>query len=120
MAGARGQTRLAVAVEAAALPTSLPTTNTTAIVYSREGYIGTIPTEFGLLTEVTDMYLNANDLAGAIPTQLGKLGQMSNGLWLQANSLSSAIPTQIGLLDQMSCCFDLHSNSLSSVIPTQV
>ena len=120
MAGARGLTRLAVAVEAAALPTSLPTTNTTAIVYSREGYIGTIPTEFGLLTEVTDLSLFANALTGTIPTQLGLLAQMSDNFDISSNSLSSTIPSQLGLLVQMKSTFDVSLNVLSSALPTQL
>jgi hypothetical protein len=63
-----------MAVGAATLPTTLPTTDTTAIDYSYGGYNGTIPTEFGLLTKVTEMFLGENDLTGAIPTQLGAHG----------------------------------------------
>ena len=62
-----------VAVGAAKLPITLPTDGTTAILFgtAQGTYTGTIPTEFGLLTEVTEMYLNANDLTGTIPTELG-------------------------------------------------
>ena len=116
MTGARARTTVGVAT----LPTTLPTTKTTAIRYDQGGYTGTIPTEFGLLTKVTEMSLKENDLSGAIPTQLGYCNQMNSCFDLAWNSLSLAIPTQLGLLVQMSSGFSLAWNSLSSAIPTQV
>ena len=116
MTGARARTPIGVAT----LPTTLPTTKTTAIRYDQGGYTGTIPTEFGLLTKVTELSLTENDLSGAIPTQLGYCNQMNSCFDLGWNSLSSAIPTQLGHLDQLSSGFNLYSNSLSSAIPTQL
>ena len=77
------------------LPTTLPTTKTTAIDYSLGGYTGTIPTEFGLLTKVTEVSLRENALTGAIATELGLLDQMTEYFLLSWNSLSSTFPTQV-------------------------
>ena len=51
------------------LPTNLPT-NTTSLssdYYNDKGYTGTIPTEFGLMTAVTEFNLGNNELTGTIP-----------------------------------------------------
>ena len=53
------------------LPTviELPnTTSTTEIEYTSQGYSGTIPTEYGLLTDLITCALAMNELTGAIPT----------------------------------------------------
>lgn len=107
-------------VEAATLPTTLPVKDTIFIEYGNEGYSGTIPTEFGLLTELTTLNLRENSLTGAVPTELGKLDQMKSTFWLDENSLSSTIPTELGNLDQMRSYFGVSKNSLSSAIPTEL
>ena len=56
---------------AATLPTTLPT-DTTSLNLDNNEYSGTVPTQFGLLTNmVGSVYLNNNELTGALPTQLG-------------------------------------------------
>ena len=52
------------------LPTKLPT-STTSLDYSLQGYVGTVPTEFGLLTSATELNLCGNRLHGTLPTELG-------------------------------------------------
>ena len=53
------------------LPTTLPVAKTSVIDYRNEGFTGSIPTEFGLLTELTRLNLADNTLTGSIPTELG-------------------------------------------------
>ena len=83
------------AVGAATLPTTLPVKGTTAVACNLGGFTGTIPTEFGLLTKVTEVNLMKNYLTGAIATELGLLDQMTEYFFLSWNSLSSTIPTQV-------------------------
>ena len=52
------------------IPTTLPT-STTILDIGNGGFTGTIPTELGLLTELTRLNLKRNSLEGAIPTELG-------------------------------------------------
>ena len=48
--------------------------------------LGTIPSEFGLLSSMTGMYLPVNNLTGTIPTELGLLSRLQV-LTLDQNSL---------------------------------
>ena len=52
------------------LPTTLPATDTMTVNCATEGYSGTIPTEFGLLTKLTELSVTNNWLTGAVPTQV--------------------------------------------------
>ena len=62
----------------ATLPTSLPT-GTTSLSYGNAGYSGTIPTQFGLLTNmVGPASLHENGLTGVVPTQLGLWTRMTS------------------------------------------
>ena len=45
------------------LPTTLPATDTMTVSYVHEGYSGTIPTEFGLLTKLTELAVTNNGLS---------------------------------------------------------
>ena len=61
---------------------------------------GTMPTQFGLLTEMYTLYLGDNSLSGTIPTQLGLLSKLVM-LDFYDNSLDGTIPTQLGLLTKL-------------------
>ena len=51
----------------------LPIKDTMAISYSQRGYTGTIPTEFGRMSEMASgFYLYSNKISSSIPTQLGQ------------------------------------------------
>ena len=66
-------------------------------------HTGTIPTQYGMLTEVTEFNLGGNSLTGTIPTEIGSMTRIRKGGtsgFLQGNSLSLTIPTQLGKLDQ--------------------
>eukprot|EP00536_Pseudo-nitzschia_multiseries_P007045 jgi/Psemu1/65849/estExt_Genemark1.C_1570041 len=79
---------------------------------------GTIPTEIGLLTQLTGLDIDNNKLTGTIPTELGKLKKMVE-LDLDANNLSGPIPTEFGRLINARE-FDLIHNQLSGPIPTEI
>ena len=48
-------------------------TDTTDISYISQGITGTIPTEFGLMTGLTQLDIGDNEITGEIPTEIGRL-----------------------------------------------
>lgn len=79
---------------------------------------GTIPTELGLLTELTRLGLNTNQLTGTIPSELGLLSQLRL-LFLSDNRITGTIPTELGLLSELTQ-LGFGDNSLSGNMPQQV
>ena len=76
------------------LPTVLPSSTTIQITgFDQKSFTGTIPTQWGLLTIVSEMNIGSNKLTGSVPTQLGRMVAMHSFFDLSSNSLSSAIPT---------------------------
>ena len=85
------------------------------------------PTWYGLtcassgdVSDVVELQLGANGLAGSLPTELGGMTGMSANLDLRSNSLSNAIPTELGGMTGMETYFWLHVNKLNSSIPTEI
>jgi len=78
---------------------------------------GTVPSEVGLLTQITHLYLNYNSISGTIPSQLG-LTQITD-LQLQQNSLSGTMPSEILMLSHITI-LGLDQNSLSGTVPSQL
>ena len=53
------------------------------------GFQGTIPSEIGLLTELTEgLYFDHNSLTGSIPSQIGLLTNLKKSIQFQDNMLS--------------------------------
>ena len=70
----------------------------------------TIPSEIGLLTQLTYLSLNSNVLTSTIPTEIGLLTQLTLldvfrkeyiPLDFISNNLTSAIPSETGLVTQL-------------------
>mmetsp|Transcript_107680 Transcript_107680/g.313280 ORF Transcript_107680/g.313280 Transcript_107680/m.313280 type:complete len:208 (+) Transcript_107680:367-990(+) len=102
------------------LPTTLPVEDTVKISYSYKSYTGTIPTEFGELTKLTEMQLNSNSLTGHIPTELGACTGLTL-LTVDSNTLNGALPSELGLLQSSSSVtMKFLSNALSLTIPTEI
>ena len=75
---------------------------------------GEIPSELGKLTNLTDLLtLSRNALSGSIPTELGKLTNLTH-LSLRDNALSGSIPTELGKLTNLTS-LSLGSNALSGL-----
>jgi hypothetical protein len=79
---------------------------------------GTIPAEFGMLTNLTSVYFDENLLNGTIPTQVGLLGNLTV-LGLPSNFLSGPLPTEIGLMKEL-VGFAVTGNFLNGTIPTEI
>jgi Leucine-rich repeat (LRR) protein len=101
------------------IPTELGVlTDLSRLALSKNTLSGTIPTEFGLLAELSHLFLGINDLNGTIPTELGLLTELSV-LVLVFNKLTGSIPTELGLLTELSK-LALFVNTLSGSIPTEL
>ena len=84
----------------------------------RNGFSGSIPSEVGNLQSLTEVDVNNNVLTGQIPSEIGQLTQLTR-LKLENNTLSGSIPTEVGALSQMTY-FDIASNGLGGSIPSQL
>mmetsp|Transcript_37241 Transcript_37241/g.100721 ORF Transcript_37241/g.100721 Transcript_37241/m.100721 type:complete len:1496 (-) Transcript_37241:574-5061(-) len=105
------------------LPTYDNYSTVKSISVNQLDHTGTIPTEYGLLTECTEFNLGRNSLTGTIPSQLGLMTKVTTGGdWglLQDNSLSSTVPTELGQLTNIVASFYLYANNLCDEIPTEV
>ncbi|KAL8116162.1 hypothetical protein AgCh_022600 [Apium graveolens] len=104
--------------------------------------VGAIPTSFGNMTSLSELYLSDNNVTGSVPDSLGQLLRLSvldlsrNGLTgvippsfgflgnltlldMSVNYLSGTIPPAIGALSKLES-LNLSSNSLSSSVPSQL
>eukprot|EP00752_Nemacystus_decipiens_P014562 g12969.t1 len=76
---------------------------------------GPVPTEFGNLSALTKLELSINKLVGTIPRQLGVLREL-RFLRLGNNQLTGSIPIELGNLSKLEV-LDLGGNMLAETIP---
>ena len=95
-------------------------TSLTSLDFRTNMIYGTIPSEVGLLTQLTEIWLDSNQLlSGTIPSQLGLLTQLTL-LWLCSNQLSGTIPSQLGLLTKLTALWLSDIQLLSGTIPSEL
>lgn len=104
------------ATTAEQLPTTLPTATTS--IYFEGGVNGTLPTQLGLLTALTELFVKDAKLSGTAPSELGALTAMSVLLW-SGNDVESSLPSQLGYLN-IRDSFDIDSNEHSGTLPTEL
>ena len=90
----------------------------TELFLHRNQLSGAIPPELGSLGNLRRLSLYRNQLSGAIPPELGSLGNLEE-LSLYRNELSGAIPPELGSLTNLED-LDLHLNFLSGAIPPEL
>jgi Leucine-rich repeat (LRR) protein len=83
-----------------------------------ESLDGSIPSEFGYLTNLRLFYLPNNALTGVIPTELGRLEKLQQINFAQAQ-LSGPIPSEFGLLQSL-ITIDISGNDLTGQLPTEI
>ncbi|CAN1312416.1 Probable LRR receptor-like serine/threonine-protein kinase At1g74360 [Linum perenne] len=81
-------------------------------------FTGSIPEEYGNLTDIQALDLSFNRLTGSIPSSLGELKYL---LWLMLanNTLSGRIPSELGRCNSL-LWLNLSNNRLSGTIPSQL
>ena len=79
---------------------------------------GTILSAIGKLTQLTELYFHYNKLTGTIPTEIGKLTQLMS-LYFYNNLLTGAIPSEIGKLTRLRG-LSFSNNSLTGTIPSEI
>ena len=79
---------------------------------------GNIPPEIGQLQDLWNLHLNNNRLTGNIPPEIGQLLEM-NWLSLENNQLTGNIPPEIGKLFKLHT-LSLGNNQLTGDIPTEI
>jgi Leucine-rich repeat (LRR) protein len=84
----------------------------------RVNLVGSLPTEFGLLTGLKNVSLDLNALIGSIPTTVGLLSNLIN-LNFGSNLLSSSIPSELGQCTKL-FKIDLQDNHLTGTIPPEL
>jgi hypothetical protein len=88
-----------------------------------ESMAGTMPTQLGMLTDLTAMFLgggghNPRNLSGTVPTEYARLSKLTT-MFIWRCSVSGTIPEELGRLSKLST-FRLHEMKLSGTIPTVI
>ena len=78
---------------------------------------GTIPTEIGNLTNLSNLDFGDNHLTGSVPSEIGNLTNLKSIL-IQENRLSGTIPEAIGNLPLLGK--SVYLLRLMCVVPTRV
>lgn len=78
----------------------------------------TIPTEIGLLTQLTYLDLSSHELAGTIPSSIAELTRLVE-LSVMYNQLTGTIPSSISLLTALTL-LNLGYNELTGTLPSSL
>ena len=89
-----------------------------SLTLSNNNLTGRLPTELGKLTNLTELSLHENSLTGSIPATLGNLTSLYV-LEINSNSLTGKIPRELGNLTSLER-LRLNNNQLSGSIPTTI
>ncbi len=90
----------------------------TAITLQANNLVGSIPPEIGNLTELTILVLYTNQLTGVIPPEIGNLTKLVS-LNLPSNQLTGFIPPELGNLTSLTD-LTLDNNQLAGSIPPEI
>jgi len=88
------------------------------IILYNDSLSGNIPSELGMLTQMTSFKAEYNQISGNIPTHLGILSQLQT-IDVSYNQLSGEIPTELGRLNRLVNLILSHNN-LSGVVPVEL
>ena len=80
-----------------------------------QGFVGTIPTEIGWLTNLAWLNIHSNSILGTIPSELGLLTKLTY-LSVTHNQLTGTLPTELGLLTLLTT-FNFMENSITGDVP---
>ena len=97
---------------------SLSPQQVTGIDLSSKGLDGSIPSDVGDLSKLTQLLLQDNQLTGSIPVDLGDLSNLLS-LKLSNNQLTGSIPSELADLTSLSV-LELSFNQLTGSIPSEL
>jgi Leucine-rich repeat (LRR) protein len=80
--------------------------------------VGSIPSSFGKLTVLRQMFLNDNKLTGTIPMELSQMNYLSI-LSLEHNNLIGSIPSELARLEMLNELL-LSGNNFEGSIPDEI
>ena len=92
--------------------------NVTQLLLRENNLAGRIPSEIGRLTELRSLDLQSNELTGDIPPEIGNL-KLIDSLNLARNELTGKIPAGFGGLTALHT-LDLQANKLTGEIPPEI
>jgi hypothetical protein len=81
---------------------------------------GTIPQDLGLLTQLTSLILDENELSGPLPSELGMLSRLTY-FSVERNKLVGSIPTELATwvdLEQLVLTFNRFGGSIPTIFST--
>lgn len=79
---------------------------------------GAIPTTIGLHTDLASLSIADSDLTGPLPVQLGNLGNMRR-CWLHQNGLGGPVPPALSEWQQLQV-LEVYDNELTGIMPPLV
>ena len=86
----------------------------------RSNYVtGPIPSEMGLLGNLSFWSLYDNNIQGTLPSQLGGLTNTKE-LLLSENKLEGTVPSELGLLSYLRILYLSHNTGLKGSIPEEL
>jgi Leucine-rich repeat (LRR) protein len=80
--------------------------------------VGSIPSEYGLLSNLEYIDLNSHELSGTLSSQIGQLSLLAV-LDLEGNDFNGSIPTTVGMLQSLNNLY-LAFNSITGVVPSEL
>jgi len=94
--------------------------NRTSFVFTGKecNFTGTVPTEIGLMTALTELNLGQCNLGGTIPTEIGNLEHLEI-LVLDNNEMTGSLPSEIAFLSNLST-FIIKNNNLEGTLPSWI
>ncbi|KAI2498639.1 hypothetical protein MHU86_15873 [Fragilaria crotonensis] len=101
--------------------TSIPSeigllTQLTALLVDGNELTGSIPSEISLLTDLVILSFTENELSGTIPSSISMLTKLT-GLWLDQNKLTGGIPSSLSSMTSL-IILDTSHNELNGPIPS--
>ena len=88
------------------------------IELEKNDLMGSLPTELGLLSEITQLSFDDNMLTGVVPTEIFGFPNMIE-FNLKANSFVGGIPTEVGSMTLLQK-LELHQNEFTGPIPSEI
>jgi len=79
---------------------------------------GTIPTQFGSLTKLTEFLMENNTLSGTLPSQISSMASLEK-FTVQDNQISGTLPENMGDLEFLSW-WDTFGNKLEGDLPASI